>query len=30
VQGLLPAEARGSFHVVDEQNNKFSLAEADL
>jgi 4-amino-4-deoxy-L-arabinose transferase-like glycosyltransferase len=30
VQGLLPAEARGSFHVVDEQNNKFSLAQADL
>jgi len=30
LQGLLPPEARGSFHVVDEQNNKFSLAEADL
>jgi hypothetical protein len=30
IQGLLPAEARGSFQVVDEQNNKFSLAQADL
>jgi 4-amino-4-deoxy-L-arabinose transferase-like glycosyltransferase len=30
LQGLLPAEARGSWHVVDEQNNKFSLAQADL
>jgi hypothetical protein len=30
LQGLLPAEARGSFHVVDEQNNKFSLAQVDL
>jgi 4-amino-4-deoxy-L-arabinose transferase-like glycosyltransferase len=30
VQGLLPAEARGSFQVVDDQNNKFSLAQADL
>jgi len=30
LQGLLPPEARGSFHVVHEQNNKFSLAQADL
>jgi 4-amino-4-deoxy-L-arabinose transferase-like glycosyltransferase len=30
IQGLLPVEARGSFQVVDEQNNKFSLAQADL
>ncbi|HMF44509.1 MAG TPA: glycosyltransferase family 39 protein [Polyangia bacterium] len=30
LQGLLPPEARGSFHVIDEQNNKFSLAQADL
>jgi 4-amino-4-deoxy-L-arabinose transferase-like glycosyltransferase len=30
VQSLLPAEARGSFHVVDETNNKFTLARADL
>jgi 4-amino-4-deoxy-L-arabinose transferase-like glycosyltransferase len=27
---LLPPEARGSFQVVDEQNNKFSLGRADL
>jgi 4-amino-4-deoxy-L-arabinose transferase-like glycosyltransferase len=30
LQGLLPPEARGSFRVVDEQNNKFSLGQADL
>jgi 4-amino-4-deoxy-L-arabinose transferase-like glycosyltransferase len=27
---LLPPESRSSFHVVDEKNNKFTLAEADL
>ena len=30
IKGLLPAEARGSFRVVDEQNNKFSLARAEI
>jgi 4-amino-4-deoxy-L-arabinose transferase-like glycosyltransferase len=30
LQGLLPPETRASFHVVDDQNNKFSLAQADL
>jgi hypothetical protein len=30
VQALLPPEAKPSFRVVDEQNNKFSLARADL
>jgi 4-amino-4-deoxy-L-arabinose transferase-like glycosyltransferase len=30
VQGLLPAEARGSYRVVDDQNNKFTLAVAQL
>jgi 4-amino-4-deoxy-L-arabinose transferase-like glycosyltransferase len=30
VQGLLPPEARASFRVVDDENNKFYLAEADL
>ena len=30
LQGLLPPEARASFRVVDDQNNKFSLAQADL
>ena len=30
LKNLLPAEARGSFNVVDQQNNKFSLARADL
>jgi 4-amino-4-deoxy-L-arabinose transferase-like glycosyltransferase len=30
LQGILPPESRASFHVVDEQNNKFSLAQADL
>jgi 4-amino-4-deoxy-L-arabinose transferase-like glycosyltransferase len=30
IKNLLPAEARGSFNVVDQQNNKFSLARADL
>ena len=29
LQGMLPAEARGTFHVIHDQNNKFSLAEAD-
>jgi hypothetical protein len=28
--GLLPPEARPSFHVVDDKNNKFTLAAADL
>ena len=30
LQGLLPPEARASFKVVDSQNNKFSVAQADL
>jgi len=30
LQGLLPQEARGSFRVIHDQNNKFSLAQADL
>jgi 4-amino-4-deoxy-L-arabinose transferase-like glycosyltransferase len=30
LQGLLPPEARGTFQVIDTQNNKFSLAQADL
>ena len=30
LQGLLPVEARASFHVVDDKNNKFTLAQADL
>ena len=30
VQGLLPADARGSYQIVDEGNNKFILAQADL
>ena len=30
LQGMLPPESRASFRVVDEQNNKFSLAQADL
>ncbi|HEX3696976.1 MAG TPA: glycosyltransferase family 39 protein [Polyangia bacterium] len=30
LQGLLPAEARNSFKVIDSQNNKFSVAQADL
>jgi 4-amino-4-deoxy-L-arabinose transferase-like glycosyltransferase len=30
LQGLLPAEARGSFTVIYETNNKFSVAFADL
>jgi 4-amino-4-deoxy-L-arabinose transferase-like glycosyltransferase len=30
LQSLLPAEARGTFKVLDERNNKFSLAQADL
>ena len=30
VQGLLPSEAQGSFQIVDEGNNKFILAQADI
>jgi 4-amino-4-deoxy-L-arabinose transferase-like glycosyltransferase len=30
IKNLLPAESRASFSVVDQQNNKFSLARADL
>jgi 4-amino-4-deoxy-L-arabinose transferase-like glycosyltransferase len=30
LQSLLPAETRGSFTVLDEHNNKFSLAQADI
>jgi 4-amino-4-deoxy-L-arabinose transferase-like glycosyltransferase len=30
LQGLLPQEARASFRVIHDQNNKFSLAQADL
>jgi 4-amino-4-deoxy-L-arabinose transferase-like glycosyltransferase len=30
IKNLLPAETHGSFSVVDQQNNKFSLARADL
>jgi hypothetical protein len=30
LQGHLPAEARGTFQVLDERNNKFSLAVAQL
>ena len=30
LQGLLPAESRASFKVLDSQNNKFSVAQADL
>jgi 4-amino-4-deoxy-L-arabinose transferase-like glycosyltransferase len=30
VQGLLPADAQPSFRVIDDANNKFTLAEADL
>jgi 4-amino-4-deoxy-L-arabinose transferase-like glycosyltransferase len=30
LQGMLPPESRASFRVVDDQNNKFSLAQADL
>ncbi len=30
LQGLLPAESRASFKVLDESNNKFSVAQADL
>ena len=30
LQDLLPAETRGSFRIIDHQNNKFSLAQADL
>ena len=30
LQGMLPPETRGSFRVIHDQNNKFSLAQADL
>ena len=30
LQGMLPAESRDSFKVLDSQNNKFSVAQADL
>jgi 4-amino-4-deoxy-L-arabinose transferase-like glycosyltransferase len=30
IREMLPAEAQASFQVVDETNNKFSLAQADL
>ncbi|HXT99367.1 MAG TPA: glycosyltransferase family 39 protein, partial [Polyangia bacterium] len=30
LQAMLPAESRASFHVVHDENNKFSLAQADL
>jgi 4-amino-4-deoxy-L-arabinose transferase-like glycosyltransferase len=30
LQQLLPIEAQGSFKVLDESNNKFSVAQADL
>jgi 4-amino-4-deoxy-L-arabinose transferase-like glycosyltransferase len=30
VESLLPADARGSFRLVDQPNNKFSLGTADL
>jgi hypothetical protein len=30
LEGVLPPESRASFRVVDVQNNKFSLAQADL
>ncbi|MES1206784.1 MAG: hypothetical protein ABUS79_12680, partial [Pseudomonadota bacterium] len=30
VEGLLPAETRASFRVIDDGNNKFILAQADL
>ena len=30
LQSLLPPETRGTFRVIDERNNKFSLAQADL
>ena len=30
VQALLPPEAKGSYRVVDEQNNKFTLVVAQL
>jgi 4-amino-4-deoxy-L-arabinose transferase-like glycosyltransferase len=30
LQGLLPPEAHDSFKVLDDSNNKFSLAQADL
>jgi 4-amino-4-deoxy-L-arabinose transferase-like glycosyltransferase len=30
IKNLLPPETRASFNVVDSQNNKFSLARADL
>jgi 4-amino-4-deoxy-L-arabinose transferase-like glycosyltransferase len=30
LQSLLPPETRGTFQVLDEHNNKFSLAQADI
>jgi hypothetical protein len=30
LKGLLPAGARDSFQVIDERNNKFSLARAEI
>jgi 4-amino-4-deoxy-L-arabinose transferase-like glycosyltransferase len=30
LQSLLPAEARGSLHIIDENNTKFCLADAKL
>jgi hypothetical protein len=30
IQQLLPLEAQASFKVIDERNNKFSVAQADL
>ena len=30
LQSMLPAESRPTFRVLDERNNKFSLAQADL
>jgi hypothetical protein len=30
IENLLPPEVRSSFHVVDDKNNKFSLAVAEL
>jgi len=30
LQGMLPPETRGSFRIIHDQNNKFSLAQVDL
>ncbi len=30
IQGLLPPEARSTYRVIDEQNNKFTLSVAQL